>query len=87
MTDTLFIDLAKTLFLSALLVVLVRDWLIDIVFYSRNNWNWVQNSGRGLLNGALPTLGKTSSNRNRVFFGLPFFILVVVILLLGTYNS
>jgi hypothetical protein len=81
MTENLNTDFAITVFLVALLFVLVRDLIIDLIFYARNNWDWNKDSGRTLLEGALPTFGKRTSNRQRVLVGLPFFILVVFFLL------
>jgi hypothetical protein len=82
MVESQYIDFSVAVFFAALLIFLARDWLIDLIFYAQNNWDWDKDSGRTLLEGALPTLGKRSTNRGRVLFGLPFLILVVLFLLL-----
>jgi hypothetical protein len=52
----------------------VRGLVLDLKFYKANNWDWNKNSGRTMQNGALPTFGKVTGNRERVLFGFPFTI-------------
>jgi hypothetical protein len=56
------------------LILLVKDFVIDINFYRSNHWDWAKQSGRELRTGILPLEGKLVSNRHRVLFGLPIFI-------------
>ena len=70
-------NLLGFLCLCAGLIYLLRAWVLDILFYKRNGWDFTKDSGRFIYPSAGPfqySNIKPMGNRAKLFFGFPFFI-------------
>ena len=65
---------------------LIRSWVLDLLFYRANNWEFSKDSGRAMYPGGGPnsmTGMAPLSNKTRVKFGYPFMIsmnLIVIVI-------
>ena len=78
-------ELISAIFVFVLLVYLTRCWILDLLFYYRNGWDFEKASGRNIYSGpagaifaknGTPPLG----NRKRVLLGYPVSILTCSLL-------
>ena len=73
------------LVLGPILIYFLICWFLDLWFYKKQNWNYlIDNPNAGhIYKGRMITEAGKLSNRSRVYFGYPFFILILSVLLIG----
>ena len=70
-----------------LLALILQNWLKDLVFYKKNNWDFSLPSGAWDIVPGVEgnTSGKPISNFSRVIFAQPLMILGLLLMLLATW--
>jgi hypothetical protein len=67
--------------LVAALVMILRTWIRDLIFYRSCSWDFSKDSGFQMFWGMDGAVGDRMSNKGRVLFGYPFLILITLALI------
>ena len=62
---------------GSITVFALREWILALRFYSKNNWNFALDSGRKKLGGGKFSDSIKFSNKNDMLFGYPLFIFII----------
>ena len=79
----------EVLFLIASAIIGLKffsDWIMDLFFYWRRNWDFSLESGRNVYFGNVPRPGAKLSNRVRVLFVSPLVSFFAAIAFVVTYG-
>ena len=65
----------------------LQRWARDLWFYKTNGWDFTKDSGFEMYSGTENIAGEKIFNKERVVFGYPFGVVVILIVLLAVYYS
>ena len=71
--------------LGIFVIYLIREWILSLLFYSKNGWNFSVDSGRKKFGGGVGKFGGSPiySNRYTVLFGYPCAISIALFFFAG----
>ena len=70
-----------TVCLLAALVMILRSWISDLIFYRSCGWDFSKDNDFQMFWGADGAIGDRMSNKVRVLFGYPFLIFITLTLI------